>query len=54
MTNPSSMPTAFVATWCHGHGGRTFGFNAEYDALPDVGHGKFHSIMADSKLAVTT
>jgi hypothetical protein len=40
VTNPSSLPTAFVATYTHGQGGRTFGFTSEYDALKDVGHGE--------------
>ena len=38
VTNPSSLPTAFVASYSHGKGGRTMEFGAEYDALKDVGH----------------
>jgi metal-dependent amidase/aminoacylase/carboxypeptidase family protein len=41
VTNPSSLPTAFVATYTHGKGGRTFGFTSEFDALKDVGHGEY-------------
>jgi metal-dependent amidase/aminoacylase/carboxypeptidase family protein len=40
VTNPSSLQTAFVATYTHGKGGRTFGFTSEFDALKDVGHGE--------------
>lgn len=38
-----SLETAFVATFEHGTGGRTMGFNAEYDALPGIGHACGHS-----------
>ncbi len=40
VTNPSSISTAFIATYSHGKGGRTFGFDSEYDALQGVGHGE--------------
>ncbi|ODN97329.1 hypothetical protein L198_03892 [Cryptococcus wingfieldii CBS 7118] len=40
VTNPSSLSTAFVASYTHGENGRVFGFNSEFDALPNVGHGK--------------
>lgn len=43
MSNPSSLKTAFVATYKHGKGGRTMGFTSEYDALKDVGHGELPS-----------
>lgn len=42
MSNPSSLKTAFVATYKHGSGGRTMGFTSEFDALKDVGHGASH------------
>lgn len=32
------LPTAFRATFVHGDGGRTVGFNSEYDSLPGIGH----------------
>ncbi|KAL7409017.1 hypothetical protein BDY24DRAFT_419267 [Mrakia frigida] len=41
-----SMPTAFVATFEHGKGGRTMGFNSEYDALPKIGHACGHNLIA--------
>ncbi|WWC71528.1 uncharacterized protein I206_105486 [Kwoniella pini CBS 10737] len=46
MSNPSSLPTAFVATYTHGEGGRVFGLNSEFDALPDVGHACGHNLIA--------
>ncbi|WVQ82138.1 hypothetical protein IAT38_004266 [Cryptococcus sp. DSM 104549] len=46
LSNPSSLPTAFVATYTHGKGGRTFGFNSEFDALPEVGHACGHNLIA--------
>ncbi|WWD19101.1 hypothetical protein CI109_103559 [Kwoniella shandongensis] len=46
LTNPSSLPTAFVATYTHGKGGRVFGFNSEFDALPNVGHACGHNLIA--------
>ncbi|BEI85433.1 hypothetical protein CcaverHIS002_0508340 [Cutaneotrichosporon cavernicola] len=51
VTNPSSLPTAFVATYSHGRGGRVFGFDAEYDALPDVGHACGHNLIAVAAVA---
>lgn len=32
------LPTAFRATFTQGQGGRTVGYNSEYDALPGIGH----------------
>ncbi|WVR07523.1 hypothetical protein IAU60_004565 [Kwoniella sp. DSM 27419] len=46
LSNPSSLPTAFVATYTRGEGGRTFGFNAEFDALPEIGHACGHNLIA--------
>ncbi|KAK8854755.1 hypothetical protein IAR55_003494 [Kwoniella newhampshirensis] len=46
LSNPSSLPTAFVATYTHGKGGRVFGFNSEFDALKDVGHACGHNLIA--------
>ncbi|KAL7422739.1 hypothetical protein Q5752_002031 [Cryptotrichosporon argae] len=51
VTNPSSLPTAFVATYSRGSGGRTFGFNAEFDALKDVGHACGHNLIATIAVA---
>lgn len=38
------METAFKAVY--GNGGRAVEFNAEYDALPDIGHGCGHNLIA--------
>ncbi|WVR00039.1 hypothetical protein IAU59_007181 [Kwoniella sp. CBS 9459] len=46
LSNPSSLPTSFVATYTHGRGGRVFGFNSEFDALPGVGHACGHNLIA--------
>lgn len=40
------MPTAFLATWGEGH--PAVAFLAEYDALPGIGHGCGHNIIAAS------
>lgn len=37
------MKTAFEAVFEHGEGGRTVGFNSEYDALPGFGKGAGHA-----------
>ncbi len=34
------LPTALVATYKHGHGGRTHAFCCEYDALKGIGQGQ--------------
>ena len=44
----AELPTAFVATYQNGSGGGEVGFLAEYDALPVVGHGCGHNIIATS------
>ncbi|WVQ74470.1 hypothetical protein IAR50_004071 [Cryptococcus sp. DSM 104548] len=46
VTNPSSLPTAFVATYTQGKNGRVFGFNSEFDALRNVGHACGHNLIA--------
>jgi amidohydrolase len=40
----AGLPTAFRATW--GHGYPAIAFLAEYDALPGVGHGCGHNLIA--------
>jgi amidohydrolase len=45
------LPTAFRATCDSGRPGPTIAFLAEYDALPDVGHGCGHNLIAVSALA---
>ena len=40
------LPTAFLATYDSGKPGRTVAFMCEYDALPDVGHGCGHNLIA--------
>jgi metal-dependent amidase/aminoacylase/carboxypeptidase family protein len=32
------LETSFQASYTHGSGGRVYGLNAEYDALPGMGH----------------
>lgn len=44
----AGLPTAFVASYQYGKGGPEIGFLAEYDALPVVGHGCGHNIIASS------
>ncbi|EGS17533.1 uncharacterized protein CTHT_0068640 [Thermochaetoides thermophila DSM 1495] len=43
------IPTSFVAEF--GSGGRLITFNAEYDALPEIGHACGHNLIASSSLA---
>ncbi|RUS27891.1 hypothetical protein BC938DRAFT_482601 [Jimgerdemannia flammicorona] len=45
------MPTAFVAEFAVGTGGRRVGFCAEYDALPGLGHACGHNLIAVSGVA---
>jgi len=47
-TGIADLETAFTATFRRGDGGPKIGFLAEYDALPDVGHGCGHNIIAAS------
>ena len=41
---PEAFPTAFHASW--GNGPFHMGFLAEYDALPEIGHGCGHNLIA--------
>ena len=43
------LETAFEATF--GHGGRLVVFNAEYDALPEIGHACGHNLIATGSIA---
>src|SRR3954471_22561220 len=45
----AGLPTAFVAT--AGSGPLTSGFCAEYDALPAIGHGCGHNVIASAAVA---
>jgi amidohydrolase len=40
------VPTAFKVSYTRGSGGRTFGLNSEYDALPEIGHACGHNLIA--------
>lgn len=44
----AGMPTAFRATLSMGHGGSQLAYVAEYDALPQIGHGCGHNIIGTS------
>ena len=46
------MDTAWEAKYTHGNGGRTIGVNSEMDALPSIGHGCGHNLIAMSGAAV--
>ena len=43
------IPTSFEAEY--GHGGRVVTFNAEYDALPGIGHACGHNLIATASIA---
>ncbi|RAH86159.1 metal-dependent amidase/aminoacylase/carboxypeptidase [Aspergillus japonicus CBS 114.51] len=47
------IPTAFEITYTHGDPsrGRVVAFNAEYDALPGIGHACGHNLIATSSIA---
>ncbi|KAL3421402.1 metallopeptidase [Phlyctema vagabunda] len=45
------LDTAFEAKFSVRKGGRTVCFNAEYDALPGIGHGCGHNLIATASLA---
>ncbi|PYH48085.1 M20 family metallopeptidase [Aspergillus saccharolyticus JOP 1030-1] len=49
--NVYGIETAFEARFSVREGGRTVCFNAEYDALPGVGHACGHNLIATSTLA---
>lgn len=44
----AGLDTAFIARFIRGEGGPKIGFLAEYDALPEVGHGCGHNFIAAS------
>ncbi|KAF7800224.1 hypothetical protein EIP86_011471 [Pleurotus ostreatoroseus] len=46
------LPTAWVARYTNGSGGRTIGVNSEMDALPGVGHACGHNLIAIAGVAV--
>ncbi|KAH7906610.1 hypothetical protein BJ138DRAFT_1220480 [Hygrophoropsis aurantiaca] len=46
------LPTAWVATYTHGQGGRVLGVNSEMDALPGIGHACGHNLIGISGVAV--
>jgi metal-dependent amidase/aminoacylase/carboxypeptidase family protein len=46
------LDTAWVATFSHGNGGRVLGVNSEMDALPGIGHGCGHNLIAMAGVAV--
>lgn len=43
--------TALEVRYTHGQGGRVVAFNAEYDALPGIGHACGHNLIATSSIA---
>jgi len=45
------VDTAFEIEYSHGTGGRVVAFNAEYDALPGIGHACGHNLIATSSIA---
>ncbi|KAJ5151959.1 hypothetical protein N7492_010254 [Penicillium capsulatum] len=45
------LETALEVEYTHGEGGRTVAFNAEYDALPGIGHACGHNLIATSSIA---
>lgn len=46
------LDTAWVATFSNGNGGRVLGVNSEMDALPGIGHGCGHNLIAIAGVAV--
>ncbi|EJD07264.1 uncharacterized protein FOMMEDRAFT_74213, partial [Fomitiporia mediterranea MF3/22] len=48
----SGIQSAWRAEWSYGKGGRTFGVNAEMDALPGLGHACGHNLIAVSGVGV--
>ena len=46
----ADIPTAFVAEYKSGKEGPVIAFNAEYDALPEMGHGCGHQVIASSAI----
>ncbi|KAJ5086461.1 hypothetical protein NUU61_007768 [Penicillium alfredii] len=45
------LETALEVEYTHGKGGRVVVFNAEYDALPGIGHACGHNLIATSSIA---
>lgn len=45
------LSTALEIEYKHGAGGRVVVFNAEYDALPNIGHACGHNLIATSSIA---
>ncbi|KAL5362993.1 hypothetical protein BJX96DRAFT_177677 [Aspergillus floccosus] len=45
------LKTALEVEYVHGSGGRVVAFNAEYDALPGIGHACGHNLIATSSIA---
>lgn len=45
------LETSFEIEYTHGSGGRIIAFNAEYDALPGIGHACGHNLIATSAIA---
>lgn len=45
------IDTALEVSYTHGQGGRVVAFNAEYDALPGIGHACGHNLIATSSIA---
>ncbi|KAJ5537569.1 hypothetical protein N7494_007048 [Penicillium frequentans] len=45
------VKTAFEVSYTHGQTGRVVAFNAEYDALPGMGHACGHNLIATSAIA---
>ena len=52
VTRHFHLPTAWVAQYKHGKGGRTIGVNSEMDALPGVGHACGHNLIAIAGIAI--
>ncbi|KAJ5520947.1 hypothetical protein N7463_001400 [Penicillium fimorum] len=45
------LETSLEVEYTHGTGGRVVAFNAEYDALPGIGHACGHNLIATSSIA---
>ncbi|KAJ6613597.1 hypothetical protein B0H10DRAFT_1805128 [Mycena sp. CBHHK59/15] len=52
VTKHHHLPTAWLASFSRGTGGRTIGINSEMDALQGVGHACGHNLIAISGVAV--
>jgi amidohydrolase len=49
--NTYGLDTSFEVEYKHGSGGQLVVFNAEYDALPGIGHACGHNLIATSSIA---